>query len=465
MLTYQKSKVNQYTSSRSIHIIMAAKAALIQCHKQRVHRAARKQQVPCRPHRIGSRKGCQTRKRERRSVEQIYNALGPQYFRRAYRMSYQSFWKLYNEILPYLIKVAGYPDDEKSFYVHNGKIALSVRLACAIRYFAGGSPYDILCKYGIGRSDVYTSVWTVVDAINMHPGFAIEYPSSRSKQEEIARGFKRISGAGFDCCAGAIDGILIWTHRPTASDCKKTGCDAMKFLCGRKEKYGLNCQAVCDARGRFLDMSIIFPGSTSDCLAFEGSSLFRRLENGLLADGLCLFGDNAYINAIFMATPYTGRVSQAHDSYNFHHSQLRIRIECAFGMFTQRWGILRSAMPKGITVAKTTAMVFAMAKLHNFCIDEVESAHNIPGNLALDERNLESRGGVGAIQLETVEMSGDQVIPRALLNGGNHFDDIDMNSRRRYGRQQRLDTLPRERMLNDISNSGLERPVPVPRRH
>jgi hypothetical protein len=101
----------------------------------------------------------------------------------------------------------------------------------------------------------------------------------------------------------------------------------------------LNCQSVCDVGGRFLDMSILYPGSTSDGLAFEGMSLYHQLENGLLDKGLCLFGDNAYLNSVYMATPYTS-ASGSRDNYTFFHSQLRICIECVFGMFTQQWGIL-----------------------------------------------------------------------------------------------------------------------------
>jgi hypothetical protein len=47
----------------------------------------------------------------------------------------------------------------------------------------------------------------------------------------------------------------------------------------------------------------MYPGSTSDCLAFKGMSLFRDLEEG---PGLCLFGDNASLNSSYMATPYSG---------------------------------------------------------------------------------------------------------------------------------------------------------------
>ena len=55
------------------------------------------------------------------------------------------------------------------------------------------------------------------------------------------------------------------------------------------------------------------------------------------ADGnerFVLFGDNAYLNTPYMATPFTNVAGDpnrvAEDSYNFYHSQLRIRIECAF---------------------------------------------------------------------------------------------------------------------------------------
>ena len=162
-------------------------------------------------------------------------------------------------------------------------------------------------------------------------------PIITSSQQSIAESFGRVSAANFNCCAGAIDGILIWIHKPSKNDCIEAGCSSGKFFCGRKKKFGLNCQVVCDVWGRILDISILYPGSTSDCLAFNGMSLFWKLEEGMLAPGLCLFGDNAYLNTPYMATPYSAVSSGTKDAYNFYHSQLRIRIECTFGMLTQRW--------------------------------------------------------------------------------------------------------------------------------
>ena len=283
---------------------------------------------------------------------------------------------------------------------------------------------------------MHRSVWRVVDAVNNLPDFAIEYPASHGKQKQIAKSFEKKSGAGFRCCAGAIDGILIWIHKPSKKCCTEAGCADGNFYCGRKGKYGLNCQAVCDLRGRFLDMSILYPGSTSDCLAFEGMSLYHRLENSLLAKGLCLFGDNAYLNSVYMATPYKS-ASGSRDDYNFFHSQLRIRIECAFGMFTQRWGILRCMIPKKITLKKTVALVMCLAKLHNFCIDERETS--ISPLTAVDEATIELDGAVPLqhydADTDEGQFTAQQGLPLQLIDAGNHFDDMPVSVRRQQKRE------------------------------
>lgn len=65
-----------------------------------------------------------------------------------------------------------------------------------------------------------------------------------------------------------------------------------------------------------------YGGSSSDCIAFEASQLWNALEDGLLAPGLVLFGDNAYLNTNYLATPYPGVSSGCKDDYNFFHSQV-----------------------------------------------------------------------------------------------------------------------------------------------
>ncbi|KAL3792720.1 hypothetical protein ACHAW5_005825 [Stephanodiscus triporus] len=142
-----------------------------------------------------------------------------------------------------------------------------------------------MCQYGVSHASVFVSVWVVIEAIKNLEEFDIEYPTSHNDQLRIAKAFEQKSKVGFHNCVGAIDGILIWIHKPSEKEAKLSKVDQKKYLCGRKHKFGLNCQAVCDVRGRFLDISITYGGSSSDCLAFEDSNLHKRLEQGLLRSG------------------------------------------------------------------------------------------------------------------------------------------------------------------------------------
>eukprot|EP00970_Alexandrium_tamarense_P016947 scaffold7881_cov103-Alexandrium_tamarense.AAC.1 len=184
------------------------------------------------------RRGKQTKQRERRTVEQIYQCLGDIYFRRAYRMSWLSFWQLHDKLCgpieetvakaAKIRKEARRKEKRKRGVGRsnnlnptpplppNGTISTSVRLACALRYYAGGSVYDIISSYSISHTELFQSVWYVVDAVNA--SFNIKYPRNHDEQKKIAADFKAVSAVEFDVCAGAIDGILIWTLKSTLED-------------------------------------------------------------------------------------------------------------------------------------------------------------------------------------------------------------------------------------------------------
>ena len=113
--------------------------------------------------------------------------------------------------------------------VPNGPISTSVRLACALRYFAGGSPYDLMAKYGISHTQVLNCVWSVVQAINLLKEFHISYPSDEEEQHRIAAAFRGASAVDFDNCARAIDGILIWISKPSKKDAERSGIGMKKL--------------------------------------------------------------------------------------------------------------------------------------------------------------------------------------------------------------------------------------------
>ena len=280
-------------------------------------------------------------------------------------------------------------------------------------------------------------------------------------------GFQNASTPGISNCAGAIDGILIWTYKPSLKDAKDSGIGQKKFLCGRKHKFGLNCQAVSDCRGRILDISINYGGSSSDCIAFEGSDLYHRLQNGLMKkDGnkprFVLFGDNAYLNSSFMATPYPNvsgdPEKKTKDDYNFYHSQLCIQVECSFGMLVQRWGILRTAFPRSISVRKIVSTVVALAKLHNFCISQSDTSDDVPLSLNTDENYIMNDTN-GYVEM-TVDNEHDTNVPLNLMHAGHHFEDIPRNILRNNRKilDHGVEMLPREVLHNFVAAGHWARP-------
>lgn len=118
------------------------------------------------------------RKRARRHVHSIFEKMGPYYQQRAYRMPDQSFWTLLQLIKPYMKcgllkpKTNSKKKNQKNGAT-NGFIPKSIRFSCALRYFAGGAVDDIAIVHRVSNTEVYDSVWFVVDAVKKCPQLAI----------------------------------------------------------------------------------------------------------------------------------------------------------------------------------------------------------------------------------------------------------------------------------------------------
>ena len=166
-------------------------------------------------------------------------------------------------------------------------------------------------------------------------------------------------------------------------------------------------------------------------MAFEVSSICSILEQpGFLAEGLCLFGDNAYVNRPCMATPFpnVSGFTKRKDAYNFYHSQVRICIECAFGILCQCFGFLRQKAPRHFSMKKIIATVSCLCKIHIYFIDmNPINARDIPSSSDKDEFNMAINGRV---PIEQHEGSNFRV-PSQLMGAGEHFDDDQDRSVRR----------------------------------
>jgi DDE superfamily endonuclease len=123
-----------------------------------------------------------------------------------------------------------------------------------------------------------------------------------------------------------------------------------------------------------LYLSAKHAGSTHDNTAFQSTALFNLLslvsgEINALPAFAVLSADDAYGNGSCgcrIITPYSGKLTQMEDTFNFFWSSLRIMAEQVFGVIVARWGILWS--PLRCSLKKISTIMAVCCKLHTYII-------------------------------------------------------------------------------------------------
>ena len=115
----------------------------------------------------------------------------------------------------------------------------------------------------------------------------------------------------------------------------------------------------------------------SDREAIEQVPLYGIIEQ--LPGSYCVISDCAYRPTENMVPIFggAGALDPLNDGWNFYASQCRIRIEMAFGLMKQKWGILNT--PLRIRLKNVKRLMVCLARLHNFTINERLQLGNIAG--------------------------------------------------------------------------------------
>ena len=250
-------------------------------------------------------------------------------------------------------------------------------VAAGLRWVAGGSYHDISSYLGISDSSFYRCRDKFLDAVlqSDDPRLSIIWPNTHEECEKIAADFEKKSTHGvIKFCVGALDGLLIQIGRPTL----KESDNPDSYFSGHYQMFGLNCQGVCDSHYRFTFFAVAAPGKTGDIRAMERTPL-----PALIADLPFLFyivGDAAYVASDKLLTPFKGnqRNTPENSSFNFYLSQIRIRIEAAFGLLTTKFQILRGGLV-GCSLPVASDTIMACVRLHNFVlnVDGIEREDNV----------------------------------------------------------------------------------------
>jgi hypothetical protein len=177
--------------------------------------------------------------------------------------------------------------------------------------------------------------------------------------------FEDISYSGIiKNCVGAVDGDLLSIITPQKSQTK----NVRSYFSSHYQKHGVNIQACCDTKGRFTFLGVGGPGVTNDCQGIEECGLFDKID--ALPTVYVTIADCAYQPTEYLVPIFGGDLvlHKDEDNFNFFASQLRIRIEMAFGVMTRKWGILQR--PLTTSLASIPHIICRIACLHKFCINE-----------------------------------------------------------------------------------------------
>ncbi|KAE8901015.1 hypothetical protein PF005_g14626 [Phytophthora fragariae] len=194
-----------------------------------------------------------------------------------------------------------------------------------LQFLAGGSHHDIRRIAGTSKASFYRIVCLVVEAINGSRELRLTFPCSPTERKESAAAFKSLSVGGlFLVCVGCIDGWLCAIRAPRMRE--TGGVGPQRYYSGHYRRYGVNVQPCCDYRCGFTYLNVAQPGSCNDSHAFQLCALSGTLSQKEIS--FYLIGDNAFVCGAHMLTPFTSNegTTRERDAYNFHLSQLRIRI-------------------------------------------------------------------------------------------------------------------------------------------
>ncbi|KAF4138612.1 DDE superfamily endonuclease [Phytophthora infestans] len=258
---------------------------------------------------------------------------------------------------------------------YRGAITVTNRLQMLLRYMAGGAVIDIRRIGGVSLPSFYRVLYDTSRAIVALTELSIRFPMSSTERESIARGFKVVSSGGIiSGCIGAMDGWLCSIVTPPTrkvdqvAEGEDPGAGVRAYFSGHYGTMGINAQAVCDHYCRFTYINASNPGGSNDVKAYRESRIPWLVEG--LERGLYVVTDNAYMATNHLLTPYTrpqiGDIIYR-DSFNFHVSQVRIRVEMAFGLLVNKWRLFKS--PLSVKLENATLLIHCAAVLHNFVVN------------------------------------------------------------------------------------------------
>lgn len=191
--------------------------------------------------------------RDRRYSLRKFHRLDDLMFKRMFRMSKPSFYKLLNIIRPHLKKKSIRHAINSSGSIISDQVCLAVTL----RWMAGASYIDLVFGWDIALGSFYAEggpLWSTLEAIDK--ALNLSFPlNDEEKLREMADGFSWYSLHRLQDCVMAVDGWVMRTRAPRLSETNK-----VTLYWNRHNCYGMVVMAGCDSNLRYHMFSIVSSG-------------------------------------------------------------------------------------------------------------------------------------------------------------------------------------------------------------
>ena len=242
------------------------------------------------------------------------------------RMDRASFLELVEKVRPLL------EPDPQNF--RPDVMSVEKKVAMTLYYLKDQGSYRMTCNsFGVSLPSLSRTAKAVCAGINavLGPEY-LRLPKDVNEMKEIMGRFE--NRFGFPQAFGCLDGTHIPIKQPTEN--------SHDYFC-YKMKFSLNVQALCDHRGVFLDVEIMWPGSVHDARVYANSQLnkhfiektlpmtYRSLLPGTDRIPPLILGDPAYPLLPNVMKEYGEDAVNEKTVYNQVLRGARNQIECAFG--------------------------------------------------------------------------------------------------------------------------------------
>ncbi|CAF4947278.1 unnamed protein product [Pieris macdunnoughi] len=230
-----------------------------------------------------------------------------------------------------------------------------IKLEITLTFLASGMYYRFLSHfYRVSKPAISQLIpevcWAIYTALKTY----IKIPEREVEWKIIEDGFN--TKWNFPSCYGAIDGKHIIIKAPPNS-----GSEFYNY----KKTNSTVLLALVDHDYCFSYIDVGANGNASDGGVFKNSSLYRRLEDGLLPTNGVIVGDAAFPLKNYLLKPYPGtQLSTAEKVFNYRLSRTRRISENAFGILVSRFRVFEKAIPTHLDTVD--AIVCAACALHNW---------------------------------------------------------------------------------------------------